>query len=134
MTKNNRESKEFNEMENESAAAGTESTPSVPAETVDESASADMSSQETKDLSPEEPISDDTENQSSSDDLLEDVRRSLIEEDETDKNKKEAKWWRRLGRKEKSVEPDAPPAIVEIDLPATAVRLVFLVLLLSGDR
>ena len=122
MTKNNRESKEFNEMENESAAAGTESTPSVPAETVDESASADMSSQETKDLSPEEPISDDTENQSSSDDLLEDVRRSLIEEDETDKNKKEAKWWRSLGRKQKSVEPEPSPPVVEIDLPATALE------------
>jgi hypothetical protein len=122
MTKKNSESKQFNEMDDESAAADTEITPGVPSETVNQPSSADMGSEETVDLSPEEEITADTENESSSDDLLEDVRRSLIEEDETDKNKKEAKWWRRLGRKEKSVEPDASPPIVEIDLPATSLQ------------
>ncbi|HEX5943253.1 MAG TPA: hypothetical protein VFY66_13310, partial [Anaerolineales bacterium] len=91
MTEKNSESKQFNETDNESAAADTEITPSTPSETANESASADQSSEETMGLSPEEQNSAETENDSSSDDLLEDVRRSLIEEDETDKNKKEAK-------------------------------------------
>jgi hypothetical protein len=122
MPEKNTESEQFDETENESAAADTENTLSVPSEAVNESTSSDMSSQETRDLSPEEQISADTENESSSDDLLEDVRRSLIEADETDKNKKEAKWWRRLGRKQKNVEPEPSPPIVEIDLPPTALQ------------
>jgi hypothetical protein len=120
MTNKNSESKQFNEMENESAAANKETTPSVPAES--ESTSSDMSPQETVELSSEEQISSDTENESGSDDLLEDVRRSLIEEEETDKHKKEAKWWRRIGRKQKSVEPESSPPIVEIDLPTTSLQ------------
>ena len=52
-------------------------------------------------------------------DLLDDVRRSLIEE-ESDKNKKETRWWRRLGRKEKTPEPEPSPSIVEIDLPTAS--------------
>ena len=52
-------------------------------------------------------------------DLLDDVRRSLIEE-ENDRNKKETKWWQRIGRKEKTPEPESSPAIVEIDLPTTS--------------
>jgi hypothetical protein len=122
MPEKNTESEQFNETDNESAPADTENMPSVPSETMDESASSNMSPQETMELSPEEQISADTENDSSSDDLLEDVRRSLIEEDETDKNKKEAKWWRRLGRKQKSVEPEPLPPVVEIDLPATSLQ------------
>lgn len=122
MTEKNSESKQFNETDNESAAADTEITPSTPSETANESASADQSSEETMGLSPEEQNSAETENDSSSDDLLEDVRRSLIEEDETDKNKKEAKWWRRLGRKQKTVEPESSPPVVEIDLPATSLQ------------
>jgi hypothetical protein len=58
-----------------------------------------------------------------SEDLLDAVRQSLIEEEETDKHKKEAKWWRRLGRKEKSAEPEPSPPIVEIDLPAASSQL-----------
>ena len=122
MTNKNSESKQSNEMENESAAANKETTPSVPAETESESTSSDMSPQETVELSSEEQISSDTENEAASDDLLEDVRRSLIEEEETDKHKKEAKWWRRIGRKQKSVEPEPSPPIVEIDLPATSLQ------------
>jgi hypothetical protein len=121
MTNKNSESKQFNEMENESAAANKETTPSVPAEPVSESTSG-MSPQETVELSSEEQMSSDTENESVSDDLLEDVRRSLIEEEETDKHKKEAKWWRRIGRKQKSPESEPSPPIVEIDLPATSLQ------------
>ena len=120
MTNKNSESKQFNEMENESAAANKETTPSVPAES--KSTSSDVSPQETVELSSEEQISSDTENESASDDLLEDVRRSLIEEEETDRHKKEAKWWRRIGRKQKSVEPESSPPIVEIDLPTTSLQ------------
>jgi hypothetical protein len=52
----------------------------------------------------------------SAEDLLEDVRQALIEE-ETDTKQKESKWWRRIGRKDKHVEPEQSPANVEIDMP-----------------
>lgn len=113
MPEKNTESEQFDETEN---------MPSVPSETADESTSSDRGSQEAMDLPPEEQISADIENESTSDDLLEDVRRSLIEADETDKNKKEAKWWRRIGRKPKSVEPEPSSLVVEIDLPPTALQ------------
>jgi hypothetical protein len=64
----------------------------------------------------ESPLSQTEAGDTSSDDLLEDVRRSLIEE-ETSKEQKESKWWRRFGRKSKSAEPEQPPASMEIDLP-----------------
>jgi hypothetical protein len=63
-----------------------------------------------------------TEN-ASSEDMLDDVRRSLIEEDKTERNKKESKWWRRIGQKEKSTEPEASVPIVEIDLPPTLLQM-----------
>jgi len=53
----------------------------------------------------------------SPEDLLDDVRRSLIEE-EADKNQIESKWWHRIGKKDKSAEAEKPPVSVEIDLPA----------------
>ena len=55
--------------------------------------------------------------ESSTDDVLEDVRRSLIEEEESAQSQRESRWWRRLGRKGKKPEPEQPPAPVEIDLP-----------------
>ena len=122
MPKKDKESEQFNEMENKSGAADPETTPSVPAETVSESTASDASPQETAEVSSEEPISADTENESSSDDLLDAVRQSLLEEEETDKNKKEKKWWRRIGRKEKSAEQEPSPTIVEMDLPATSLQ------------
>jgi len=109
MTKKDKKSNETNETD-------IESVDEVPSEAADESAPFDATPQEEV----EEQISATAENESSSDDLLQDVRRSLIEAEETDKSKKEAKWWRRLGRREKSTEPDSSPPLVEIDLPATA--------------
>jgi hypothetical protein len=53
-----------------------------------------------------------------SDDVLDDVRRSLIEE-EINENQKDSRWWRRFGRKGKKTEPEVAPVPVEIDLPAT---------------
>ena len=122
MPKKNREPKQFNELEKESASADTETTPSVPAETAGESTPSGMNSQETAEKTPEEQISAGTENESSSDALLDDVRRSLLEEEETEKSKEEKKWWRRIGRKEKSTEQEPSPTIVEMDLPATSVQ------------
>jgi hypothetical protein len=114
MPKKNSESKQFNEMEDKSSIEDTE--------TASESTSSDTSPQETSEMSSEEQISADTENESSSDDLLDEVRRSLLEGEETDKNKKEKKWWRRIGRKEKSAEQEPSPTIVEMDLPATSLQ------------
>jgi hypothetical protein len=59
--------------------------------------------------------------ESVSEDALEAVRRSLIEED-TDKTEKESRWWRRFGRKSKRTEPEASPTNVEIDLPSTLAQ------------
>jgi hypothetical protein len=58
-------------------------------------------------------------------DLLDDVRRSLIDE-EADQSQKESqkdsKWWRRVGRKGKRAEPEKLPENVEIDLPIMLER------------
>ena len=59
------------------------------------------------------------EAEASPDDLLEDVRRSLIEEEVTDQSQKGSKWWSRLGRRAKTTAPETPPASAEIDLPDT---------------
>ena len=123
MAKRNRKSEKFNEMESEAAAADAEIKGSAHAESLNEATPPDPSPQEEAvDMSPEGQISSDTESESSSEDLLDDVRRSLIEEEETDKSKKETKWWRRIGRKERSAEPEPPPPSVEIDLPAAPLQ------------
>jgi hypothetical protein len=62
----------------------------------------------------ESPISA-TADEPSAEDLLEDVRQSLIEE-ETDKRQKESKWWRRIGKK-KRMEPEQSLVNAEIDMP-----------------
>jgi hypothetical protein len=116
MAKKNRKSKKINEMDFESVEPDS-------SESTGESTSFDAGPQEKAGAeSTEEQISAGTENESASEDLLDDVRRSLIEEEETDKNKKEAKWWRRLGRKEKSTESEPSLPIVEIDLPGTTLE------------
>ena len=106
MAKKNGKSEKINEMKTESAA---------------EPESIELDRTEVpSDSSPaggQTPLA--TEN-ASSEDMLDDVRRSLIEEDETERNKKESKWWRRIGRKEKSAEPEGSLPIAEIDLPPTS--------------
>ncbi len=52
------------------------------------------------------------------DDILEDVRRSLIEED-ADKGQRDSKWWQRFSRRGKKPEVEQAPTLVEIDLPQT---------------
>ena len=59
-----------------------------------------------------------TENEPDADDILEDVRRSLIEE-ETDKEQRDSKWWQRFSRRGKKPEVEQTPTPVEIDLPET---------------
>lgn len=53
----------------------------------------------------------------SPDDLLDDVRRSLIE-DEAQENREQPKWWKRIGRgSRKNAEPEEPKVVEEINLP-----------------
>jgi len=57
--------------------------------------------------------------ESSSDDILDVVRRSLIEENETAESEKQSKWWKRIGRGSSKQEPqvEEPETVEEIDLP-----------------
>lgn len=123
MTKKNRKSKNLENMEVESAPADAEMTGAVPAEPQDESTAFDPNSQEALDpSSPDDSATSPTqENEIAAEDLLDDVRRSLIEE-ETDKSKKESKWWRRIGKRNKSVEPQPSQESTEIDLPAALMQ------------
>lgn len=120
MSEKNQESKQPNETENESASSDTENTAPTSSDVLNDSTPFDGNLEEVAvEASLENQESTDLEDESSSEDLLDDVRRSLIEED-TDQNKKPTKWWRRIGRKEKSVAPESIP--VEIDLPSTSLQ------------
>ena len=70
-------------------------------------------------LSEEQPSATE-ENGLSPDDLLDDVRRSLIEEES--ENKKETKWWQRIGRKNKTATSEPHPPAEEIDLPVHSLQ------------
>ena len=113
MSKNNKESKQSNEPEMESVSADAENTPSISSDVIPEEMGLEAP--------PQSQPSADLEDESSSEDLLDDVRRSLIEE-ETDKSNKDSKWWRRFGRKGKSAEPEPSPPNIEIDLPPTLLQ------------
>ena len=62
---------------------------------------------------------DDTAESPSPDDLLEDVRRALIEDEEAQESQKQSKWWKRIGiggsKQEAPVEESQ--VVEEIDLP-----------------
>jgi hypothetical protein len=122
MSKKENESKQPNETEIESASADTENTTPVSADGMNDSASSEASPLDSPgEVSPENQQSSDLADEASSEDLLDDVRRSLIDE-ETDKSNKQTKWWRRLGRKAKSPDPEPSPPGVEIDLPTTLLQ------------
>jgi len=133
----------------ESADVDKDLTESVPADAQSEETSPEMDPQETmsetspgaKDPSGEDlsiaeeasnmgseaisaeetsPKPESTEEETSNDDLLDDVRRSLIEQ-ESDKSQTESKWWQRIGRKAKKAQSEEPAAPVEIDLPSMPV-------------
>jgi hypothetical protein len=121
MAKKNGKTEKISEMKTESAAE-PESTELDRTEVRSESTLSDLGTQEeTTDSSAEEQTPLAIED-ASSEDLLDDIRQSLIEEDETEKNKKKSKWWSRVGRKEKSAEPEASLPIVEIDMPPTSLQ------------
>jgi hypothetical protein len=110
--------------------ATTEITELVPSEVQNEAPPSDESPQEVMETSMDSEESSNEEDslyseqgeEESTDDLLDDVRRSLIEA-EGDKNQKESKWWRRIGRKSKKVEQETPQAPLEIDLPPLPVSM-----------
>jgi hypothetical protein len=110
--------------------ATTEITELVPSEVQNEAAPSDESPQEVMETSmdseessnEEDSLNSEQGEEESTDDLLDDVRRSLIEA-EGDKNQKESKWWRRIGRKSKKVEQETPQTPLEIDLPPLPVAM-----------
>lgn len=113
MTKKDKESKQSNETEIESISVDAEAS---------SPASANANPEETAtEVSLESQKSADFEHESSAEDLLDDVRRSLIEE-ETDKDSRDKKWWRRFGKKRKNSEPEPSPPSVEIDLPTAVLQ------------
>lgn len=107
-----------------SEEAAAEITESVPAELGTEAVSPEADSppevmeltSQSDESSAETPSTSDHAEEISPEDLLEDVRHSLIEE-EVDKDKKESTWWRRIVRKRKNPTPEEAPASTEIDLP-----------------
>lgn len=107
MASKKKKSKESNVPATQDADRATENiTESLPA------------AQETPVSTPEETVSVDP----SPDDLLDDVRRALIEDD-VQESQKQSKWWQRIGmRGNKQDTPVEPPKVVqEIDLPITHV-------------
>jgi hypothetical protein len=65
------------------------------------------------------------EEETSSDDILEDVRKSLIEEEEAHEKEQQPKWWKRIGRssRKKAVEPEATGQPEEITIPGLSAML-----------
>jgi hypothetical protein len=127
MAKKNPTKKIFENMPVESAETEAEKTESVQAnpqgETLPSEPDAEKEVTETptgEEQSSSEPsmVTAD-EQEPSAEDLLEDVRQSLIQE-EAEKPQKDSKWWRRIGKKTKkakNAEPQQPAANLEIDLP-----------------
>ena len=113
MSKNNEESKQSDETDIDSASVDDESTRSAPPDANPEETEVEVSAEN-------EPTSA-LEADSSSEDLLDNVRQSLIEE-ESSKGTKETKWWQRFGKKGKTPEREPSPSDVEIDLPPTLVQ------------
>jgi hypothetical protein len=66
------------------------------------------------------PERDDT----ATDEILEDVRRSLIEEEETKEQEGQQKWWKRIGRKSRrnTGSLETPKPVEEINLPRLDVE------------
>ena len=110
-------------MESSTENEASSSETSLPSDETNVEMTASVPAEEQNDenrFDEESPHAEAVEEQSSPDDLLDDVRQALIQE-ESDKDQKESKWWRRLGRKAKKVEPEEAPAPVEIDLPPMPV-------------
>ena len=133
--KQDRAAKLFEKTEIESTEANIESTESaktmngasstdapVQEENVEVSQSEEQRSSATSDSDPTDisisAESESPEDQSPTDDLLDDVRQSLIEDATLQEDKKSKKWWRRVAKslqKDKGTETEASP-IEEISL------------------
>jgi len=122
MSKKNPNSQENEPIESESEEARAELAESTQAETTPPDTNPQEAVTETsagtEESAPEEAPG--AQEETSADTLLDDVRRSLIEE-ESDTSQKESKWWRRIGKKTKKVEVNESPFLAEIDLPAVPV-------------
>ena len=58
------------------------------------------------------------ESDESPDDILEDVRRSLIEEEQAHEKEEQPKWWKRIGKgSRKKAAEETPQVVEEINLP-----------------
>jgi hypothetical protein len=126
MSQKNQNSSENESTEFESSEADTDLTqPGATSPDTNPEEQATESSVEDGEYSAESPAAASGDEETSSEDLLEDVRRSLIEE-EGSKDKKESKWWRRIGRRAKKAERDQPSVPADIDLPSipTAIEPV----------
>lgn len=121
MPKKNKKSKEItSEEQSQLPAQENDSAMEVPAAAENASAS-EPNQEEASVASPQEANpSEGPSLEDSADDLLEDVRRSLIE-DETAAAEKKSKWWKRIGRGKNKQEsaPEKPNVVEEIDLPGS---------------
>ena len=119
MRKKNRQSEDLENPEVDQT--NTEITEADSLQTQSKPAPVDSNPQQTSEDSSEglssagdSTASPKQEDEVATEDLLDDVRRSLIEA-ESDKEREETKWWRRIGKRNKRREPE--PAQTEIDLP-----------------
>ena len=123
MSQKNQNSPENESTEFESSEADTDLTqPGATSPDTNPEEQATESSVEDGEYSAESPAAASGDEETSSEDLLEDVRRSLIEE-EGSKDKKESKWWRRIGRRAKKAERDQPSVPADIDLPSIPIAI-----------
>ena len=122
MTKKNRKSKKSNGVEIESAEVNAELTESSNTDAEREALPSD--SNPAKEVtSGENPETSANADEESADELLDDVRRSLIE-DEGQKDEKSSKWWRRKRGKKTPSQKEEPASNIEIDLPAVTASSV----------
>lgn len=139
MTKKKRNKKIFESMEIESAEANAElkdsekgQTEATPAEATPQEVAVEMSESDEphqdEELEPSPnamPASDEPadNDETSPDDLLEDVRKSLIEDETAKDEKKSKKWWRRAAKSLQKEKPAATEPAVEAATNANAVNL-----------
>jgi hypothetical protein len=118
MSRKNKKSKKL-DGEVEQASAETNENLTETAAAAEEPSAVESDSFGTPDASASDTADEPASRELTPDDLLDDVRRALIEEDETAETQKQSKWWRRIGRGSAKLEPDVeePKVVEEIDLP-----------------
>src|SRR5687768_13172945 len=111
-------------------AVAPESNPQDQEETLVASRETEASSAEISNSSPDQdlaeaPASDQpaAEEESSEEDILADVRQSLIEEESLEQEKPQ-KWWRKVGKGRKKEKVTKPVPEEEINLPVTEIPIL----------